>query len=304
MKIKGTSKALKPKYFYITFAASLVVCLALRFYHVIKLIDVETGFYSQSNFTVTVFYVILAAAGLFMLIGSFVSANNGKFEIERMIKKNKLLGGVSLVLSLAFITEFAQSFINALYAQQNSTIYTDISFFAQFMKSGYLPGVFTALFALITSIYFIKFAVSCFGDKCKIASKKVFALMPVIWGLIKLVSFFVKQISFVRISDLFLEIAAVSFTLIFLFSFAQCVSGVYADVAEWRITGVGLTAALLLLVLNIPKLCLTIFGGGNHIVVDYPVNYAEILLGLFILTVILSFNRKQTEPEISEENEE
>lgn len=306
MKIKGKSQAVKPKYLYITFAASLVICTALRFYHSVKLIDAKTGFYETKNFTVTLFYILLIAAGAFMTVASFISANNGKFEAEKTLGKNKPLGIISAALGLSFLTDCLQSMLNALYASRNATIYTDVSYFSQFMKNGYLPNLFVALFSLLTSFYFIKFAKNCLG-KCKIASSRVTSLIPVVWALLKLISFFVKQISFVKVSDLLLEIAALIFTSIFLLSLAQCVSGVYADVAQWRLTGVGLTAALLLIMLNFPKFCLTIFGGGSHIVTDYPVNYAELIMGIFILGIVFSLGRsgaKAEAVEISEAVEE
>lgn len=290
MKIKGTLQAIKTKYLYITFAVSLLICTALRFYHSVKLIDPETGFYTNSDFTVALLYILLVAAGLFMTVGAFLSANNGTLVPEKTLAKNKHLGVISTILGLSFLTEVLQSVLSAFYASRNATIYTDISYFTQYMKNGYLPNLLVALFALLTSFYFIKFATSCLG-KCTIASSRVFALVPVVWALIKLVSFFVKQISFVRVSDLFFEIAAIIFTAVFLLSLAQCVSGIYADVAQWRITGVGLTAALLLIMLNFPKFCLTMFGGDSHIVTDYPVNYAELVMGIFILGVVFSLGR-------------
>ncbi len=293
MKIKNTSKALKPKHFYITFAVSLVICLALRFYHSMKLIDTETGFYSPSNFTVTVFYVVLAIAGIFMLIGSFLSANNESFEPENVVGKNRHLGIISIFLSVGFIMEFAQSAVNALYANRQSYYgYAETSGMAQLMKNGYVPNLLTSLFALLSALYFIKFAINCFKKNCKISKSKIFVLAPVIWGLMKLISFFVKQISFIRVSDLFLEIASISLALIFLFSFAQCISGVYSDVAQWRITGVGLPAALFLLTLNIPKFVLTLIDSERYIVSGYPVNYAELFLGIFILALVFSLGRK------------
>lgn len=297
MKIKGSTRAIKPEYLNIAFAASFVICLGLRFYHSIKLIDAETGFYSKPNFTVAVFYVILAAVGAFLLIGSFVSKNNGKFDAESVIGKNKPLGAISIILAVSFVTEFGQSVINAIYSVRNSVIETDVSYFAQLMKSGYIPNILVAAFAAFSSLYFMVFAVSCLGKRVKITSKKIFALMPVGWALTKLISFFVKQISFIRVSDLLLEIAAMIFTALFLFSLAQCVSGVYADVAEWRLTGVGLTAALLLLTLNIPRFFLTVFGGSAHVVSGYPVNYAELFCGIFILALIFSLSKGEKVPE-------
>lgn len=304
MKIKGSTKAVKPKYLNIAFIASFVICLILRFYHSVKLIDAETGFYTNPNFTVALFFTVLAVGGIFMLVGSFVSQNNGKFVAEKVIGRNKALGIISVILGVSFIMEFGQGIVNSIGSLQNSVITTDVSYFAQMMKNGCIPNILVAFFAIFSSIYFFVFAESCLGKKVKVTSKKIFALMPVGWALTKLISFFVKQISFVRVSDLLLEIAAMIFAALFLFSLAQCVSGVYADVAEWRLTGVGLTAALLLLTLNLPRFFLTMFGGGTHVVSGYPVNYAELFLGIFILAVVFSLSKGGEETSVSESEEE
>lgn len=305
MKIKGTSKELKSKELYIVFAVATVIATALRLYHSVKLIDPETGFYSSSNFTVAVFYGVLIAAGFFLVIGAFVSANNGELEVERTLAKNKAVGISALLVALTFVIEMFQSLVNSLYSLQSSTIYADTSYYAQLMKNGYIPHILVSVFSFLSVIYFIIFAKSCLGKKCKIGSKRIFALMPVLWALVKLVSFFVKQISFVKVSPLLLEISALIFTCIFLYSLAQCVSGVYADVAQWRLTGVGLTAALLLITLNFPKLILTFVSSGKYIVADYPVNYAELILGVFILAVVFSLKREKKQAELpSEENVE
>lgn len=303
LKIKATSKELKPREFYIVYAVATVIATALRLYHSVKLIDPETGFYSSTNFTVAVFYGLLIAAGFFLVLGSFLSANNGQLDAKETFSKNKSVGIAAIILSFAFIIETFQGLVNSLYSLQSSTIYTDMSYYTQLMKNGYIPHILISVFALLSAIYFLVFAKSCLGKKCKIGSKKIFALMPVIWSLVKLISFFVKQISFVKVSSLLLEIAAMIFTAIFLYSLAQCISGVYADTAMWRLTGVGLTASMLLISLNLPKLLLTFISSGKYIVAEYPVDYAEFFLGLFILSVVLSLGKKSEKAEDTEKTE-
>lgn len=304
IKLKATTDKIKPKVLYITFAAALVISTALRFYHSVKLIDTETGFYAQSDFTVALFYCVLILAGLFFLISSFVSSENRTLDEVATFRKNIPLGITSLFLSFAFLAEALQSTVNSLEATVSTPMYGTSSTYSQLMKNGYLPYVLSAVFAILSSLYFLILAVNCFKSKCKVVSKKIFALVPVVWTLVKLISFFVKQISFMRVSSLVLEIAALIFASIFLFSFAQCTSGVYADVAQWRLTGVGLTASLFLLMLNVPKIVFTFVSSGKYIVTDYPVSYAELLLGVFILILIVSLEKRHKNPETSYEDTE
>ncbi len=295
LKIKATSKELKTREFFIVYAVALVVTTALRFYHSVKLIDAETGFFTKSDFTVAVFYGLLIAVGFFLVIGSFISANNKTLDADRDFSKNVPVRITALVLFVSFIIETFQGLVGALTSLQSSTIYSDVSYYTQLMKNGYIPQILVSVFAFLSAVYFLIFAINAHRKNCKISSRKLSVLIPVIWSLAKLISFFVKQISFVRVSSLLLEIAALIFTSVFLFSFAQCVSGVYAEAAQWRLTGIGLTASLLLIMLNFPKLILTHVASGQYIVADYPVNYAELVLGVFILTVVLSLGRAKKE---------
>lgn len=53
------------------FAAALIVALPLRAYQLIFLIDPETGFYTKTNFTVPLLYVLLILVGIAFIVLSF-----------------------------------------------------------------------------------------------------------------------------------------------------------------------------------------------------------------------------------------
>ena len=294
MKIKGSVEKIKPVHLISVFAFALISCTALRFYHCLGYIDVTNGFYKKSDFTVVLFFAILIISSVFILVAGLLSANNREFIPEKT-RSNKLLGAVSLVVSLSMLIEMVYAIVQGSYS-------SGAQGFTELMGSGSLPYKLLSLFSFLTSIYFILFAVNCFRKKGKIIARGIWALLPVGWACTKMIPLFVKQISFVRVSDLVLEIAVVSFFVAYTLSFAQCMSGVYSDVAQWRMTAVGLVTALLAIVLNLPKLAFTLIGKSEaYITSGYPISYAELVFAAFILVLIFSFGKSALSNDASSE---
>lgn len=292
MKIKGSVEKIKPMHLISAFAFGLVSCTALRFYHSLNYIDITNGFYVKTDFTVVLFYAILIAVSLFILIAGLLSGNNGELS-KRTIHSNKSLGFVSIILSLSMFVEMAYSSILGTYSSGQAG--SQVDGFAYMMQNGSLPYKLLSIFSFLTFIYFFVFAVNCFKKDGKITSRRIFSLMPVGWACIKMIPLFVKQISFVRVSDLLLEIVVVSFFIAYTLSFAQCLSGIYADVARWRLTAVGLVTALFSIVLNLPKLAFTLIGKSEaYITSGYPVSYAELAFAVFALVLIFSMMKKES----------
>lgn len=288
MKIKGSVEKIKPVHLISVFAFALISCTALRFYHSLGYIDVTSGFYKKNDFTVVLFFAILIISSLFILVAGFLSANNKEFIPEKTLS-NKTLGIVSLVLSLSMLIEM-------VYATVQGSFSSGAQGFTELMVSGSLPYKLLSFFSFLTSIYFVIFAANSFRKKGKLIAKGVIALFPLGWACTKMIPLFVKQISFVRVSDLVLEIAAVSFFVAYTLSFAQCMSGIYSDVAQWRMTAVGLVTALIAIVVNLPKLAFTLIGKSEaYITSGYPVSYSELVFAVFILVIAFSLGKKNEE---------
>lgn len=305
MKIKGSVEKIKPMHLIVAFVFGLVSCTALRFYHSIKYIDVTNGFYAKTDFTVVLFYVILIAVSLFILVAGFVSGDNRRLSKDT-IHSNKLLGISGILLSIGMFIDSIYSSVLSLYSSGGAGAGTDS--FTYLMRNGSLPYRLQSLFSFLSFIFFIVFAVNCFRKSGKITSRRIFALMPVGWACTKMIPLFIKQISFIRVSDLILELIIVSFLIAYTLSFAQCLSGIYDEVAQWRLTAVGLVVALFAIVLNLPKLVFTIMGNTEaYVTSGYPVSYAELLFALFALVLIFSMLKKNeagadTSEEIKELN--
>ncbi len=294
LNIKGSVPFFTPARLIAVYALSLIICVPLRIFHVFSLIEPQTGFYSETNFSVVIFYVVLAFSCLFCLVGAYLSKNNITFT-DKSVNANVPVGIIAILLSIGFFLDFGYCFVLSVDGE-NAYSYTAADSFAALMRSGFIPRKAEMLFAALSFIYFLVFAILVISKKYK-GQMKIFSLVTVFWGITRLITLFVRQISFVRVSDLFLEIAATAFMTLFFFSFCECVSGVYRKEAQWRILGVGLPASLCCLVIQIPRIAAGISdnihaGEPGYTVLlyndDYILNYVEIFTGIIIISFFIA----------------
>lgn len=305
LKIKGSSSFFTIKKIFTVNIAALIICAALRVYHVFALIEPETGFFTEKNLTVYIFYAVFAFACIFSIVGAYLAKDALDISAES-VNGNIVLGIISLLLAASFFLDFGYCFIMLDNASASSSL-SQGSAFASMMKSASLPRKAQMLFGALSFVYFLILAVKIFTKKYN-GQLKIFSLSTVFWGVSRLVTLFVKQISFVQVSDLFLEIAGTVFMTLFFFSMCECLSGVYKNSAQWRIAGIGLPAALTCLTMQIPRIAAAVSDNINYenvsyklILVsdDYILNYIEMFVGVLVIALMIIF-RNRTVKQITE----
>ena len=290
IKIKGSLNQINKKHILTVFCSSLVICLLLRFYQAAKLIDNTTGFFIKDSFITVLFYLILFVSSFAMLLMSFLSSDIRKLE-DNALEKNKPLGIISILLSLTLFIDF---FDQILVSHGNNQIATNgTGLFSSIAAKGIIPARFQMCFALLALLYYIIIAIRIFKGKEILGKYKILCTVPAGWAIVKLISLFATQISFIRVSDLFLEIVTNSFAVVFLLAYAQCISGVYEKEARWRMCGAGLAFALVALCTQIPRFIFTVFGKTDFVNSDYIIDYAVLMLAVFAVILILTMFIKQ-----------
>ncbi|MGN1118013.1 MAG: hypothetical protein ACI4RU_05325, partial [Acutalibacteraceae bacterium] len=287
------------------------ICVALRIYHVLALVEPQTGFYSEKNFTVPLFYAVLIFACAFIAVGAYLSKDIIDVSAETVNGKGSV-GVVLLFLAAGFFLDFGYCFL-MLNASDEATTYSNNSIiqesaFSSMMRTGSLPRKAEMVFAFLAFLYFLIFAVMILTKKYK-GQMKIFSLVTVFWGISRLVTFFVKQISFIKVSDLFLEIATTAFITLFFFSFCESLSGVYKKDAQWRVFGLGLPASLCCLTVQIPRIVAAFIDSfhaeeAEYTPIlysdDYIINYAVIFTGVLVIAIFADL-RKNTVAQKTEE---
>lgn len=294
MKIKNSKESLRLSMLFPVMYVMSLVLIVLRCFQLTRFIDSETGFVTGGAGFNVLLYVLIGAVSLFFIAVSFLSADVKKLEIAGM--KDKAAAIAAVVFGAALMYDWIDSLVEGV------VIFNDISFvgfysggelFKTLMSTGALPYMLQGLFALASAIYVFILAKSFFNGSMTAHKHRYLALAPVAWTAFKLITRFVKQISYIKVSDLMLELIMLAFMILFFVAFSQVVSGVYSDTSRWRITALGLSGAVVSLCANVPRLIFTLFA-NEFLNKEYPFNFADAAFAFFAVFVALAACKKSS----------
>lgn len=272
----------------LVFLAATVVCSALRCVQMFKFIDHETGFLTGGEYLSYILYAVILLSFVFFTVTYYLSAASKKIDTYIHNVKNSVTGVFTLIFALSLFYDFVNSLSLSVTALNDTPAYSGVK---GLMSSGFLPVTLQSFFALFSAIYFIIICIDYFKGRNASSRFRILALFPVAWAAMRLIYRFVRQISFVQISDLFLELVMLAMMIITFMAFAQVKSGVYSDGFAWRIPGFGLSCAVIAASLNIARL-IYLFVGNGSINPAYTFNFTDLAFSLFILGLALNI-RKQ-----------
>lgn len=278
LSIKGSKSGIKIASCLIVFVVSAIVGIGIRYLQTVKFIDSKTGFYTGGEALSVVLYAILAVAVLFFCGVCFLSADSKKISIGESRNKWASVGSALFAVSLLGDAYYCIS-VGMSRSGAVGSVYTDM------MKSGALPLLIQSISALFAAVYFFILASDFSKGTAKAYKRKILATVPVVWAGSRLILRFLRQISFVQVSDLLLELVMIAFMILFFMALAQTASGVYKDTFKWRIPAFGLSAALIAAVTSVPRMIVALtareFVNSSH-----PFSLNDFLFVIFILTLL------------------
>ena len=283
MKIKTSKKEITVDNMPLLFLISALVCTVLRSVQVATLIDAGTGFYKQSSVITVLFYVFLFGSCLAFCLLSFLSSQSASLQTSPI--KSKALCGSAAVLGIVMIGDCFSSLGQSLSAVASASTAQGSAFKAM-MSTGELPKALQAAFALLSAVYFFILAASFKNGSEKAREHKLLALAPIGWVAFRLIFRFVSKISFLRVSDLFLELCMLAFTALFFMAFAQVNSGVYSEGFGWRIPAFGMSAALIAVSVNLPRLIFSVIDFEKYITSGYAFNLTDVAFCVFAVLLV------------------
>lgn len=297
--MKGSIKGIKLKYLLFIFVTVLLPTLPVRVYQMFKIVEAKTGFYTTSSPTVPFLYGILGVFTAAVISLSYLSAEIPSPRLPT--GKNKLLGVASAILGVGLLWSVTSDMITLLknFASKSSLI-----------SGGYLSELFSQQGGIITplriaaaflgAIYLFVFCVSHFDGKASYKDHKILALMPMFWAMCSLISCLMQEISYIRVSELMLDMCLYVFAMLFLMNYARVASVVANEGIMWQIFGFGAPAAVFGILAGVPRLMLLIM--GRPLVTDYPFDLSSLAVAAFAVIYIfaslgIGFNRAQEEEE-------
>ena len=257
-KIKGSSSAIKMKYLLIVFATAVLVALPTRVYQLLALVDVENGFYKESDVTIPLLYGIVAVFTVVFLVLSFLSKEVPSPKLPT--GKNPILGATSIVMVAGLAWDMVTVIKNTVPVNQgNSQIFISL-LRSNLAEQGGALTVLRFVFAFFAVIYFLVFAMSHLNGKASYKEFKLLALSPLCWSMTMLVSRLMNAISFTKVSELLFEIFMFLFMMLFFITFARISSGVFTEDSMWGIYGYGFAATLFAALVTIPRIVILAVG--------------------------------------------
>lgn len=277
-------KKLTPSWILLIFAAAVLICVPLRLYQTICLIEPETGFFvSGGHITVTILYVVAAVAGVALLVLSYLGIRP---DVPSRRIRSRALCVMAVVMATAFL-------IDAVY-----TIYTIVSSAVEYSASAgaedgaryavmqFITQAAQVVFAVLSCVYFACLSFSWNGRGSS-ALYAILAVMPVFWAVVRAVNRFIRMINFKNVSDLLLELFMLAFMMLFFLAFARVNSRVESEGVQWQLYGCGLSAALAAAIVSIPRLIMMLCGLGGRIADGYPLNACDLVLPFFVVAYLL-----------------
>lgn len=292
MKIKAESRKLFYYQLFPIFIPAAVVLTALRCIQIPTVIDNETGFYTSRGFLVILFFVLLCTACIVLAGLPYISRQSRYMFF--CLYKGKGISKATLLFSLAMFLDGALSLYTAYNTAQNTRIFGTV--LRSMMVSGAIPQLFRGLSGLLAGLYFALLSSSFKNKDADNSKHKVLALMPVAWAGSRLLNLFVRRISFLRVSELLLELCMCAFMTLFFMAFAQTASRIYSDESRWRLAGFGLPAALLATIVSVPRLIFTIVDYKKYITEDYSFCLTDFVFVIFVVVFVAKIVSKLPHP--------
>lgn len=262
----------------IAFCVVAITALPLRTYQFFTVLEPETGFFSSINWSVYALYAILAAGLLISLIAALIYKSELGFD--RKPEKRRVQGIIAIVAAVSVLYETAVTLNSLLTAISSND--------AELTKPALVVLVAQAIFGVFAAIYFVVFGMSVISGATNASEYKILSLAPAVWCMFRLVYRFMRTISFVRVSDLLLELFMLALMLMFFLAFAQLNSKIDSKGVDWKLVGYGLPAALMALICFIPRLVVVVTGNSDILYAHSPVEYCDLGTALFVLSVVFT----------------
>lgn len=273
----------------IVFAAALVIALPLRTVQYFTVIEGGSGFFTEKNIGLWIFVAVALAGMLLPVIIGLI--NNKKLTLSREAEKRPGCGILAALLSLGTFADALQCFNHVFELGPD---FLPVHAYPDALPSGEAivraDSIIIAegVFALISAVYFLLSALSFLSGKSSAEQYKIIALAPVVWSITRIIFKFTITISYLRVSQLTLEMLMIIFFILFFMSYAQINSDVRAKGSEWKVFAYGLPAAFLGLLVFVPQFIVLVMGKTELLYSYSCPEYCDITASLFILATVLT----------------
>ena len=272
---------------------ALLIALPVRVYQYLNVIDKASGFYTNwLNPTVFGLYGLCLIVVVLVLA---LSGKGGKKAIYSMPGgKSTSIGISSLVLALAFLFEGGYNALRAFGISNGSIAVEQLVLGNNAGKSSFAFTLLQALFAVLSAVFFIIFAVSFLSGKGQHKKVKIFAIFPTLWAVSRLMVNFTQTISYRYVSELLFELLMVVFFSLFAVSFAKFLVGALNSRVQMRIFGYGALTIFFTLLNAVPRYIILLMGRQDTLYKSISIFEAtDLIIPIFVACFIFAVASKK-----------
>ncbi len=248
MKVKG-SALLSLKSVKLVSAVLFGLLLVVRIYQTFALTDGETGFFTKSNITVPLMFILSAGAAAVICILCYLIKDFPSGDVKK--RTSPLYVGAGLFFAFTLLYEGLRSVKLMLSAGGRFSLMKE--------AVGGNVGLIGTVFAVLGAVAVLLSVFSYMKTGTLTGKLKIPMLFPVLWAFAETLSFFSVTVSYIKISQLFLAIYSAAFLMLFLFENARVTTGIGRKSALWFYYATGIIAAGLCFATGIPSLLATVF---------------------------------------------
>lgn len=266
---------------------AILIAVPLRVYQYIKLINPETGFYDKKDITISILYTVLALGIALPIVFSYI--HNKSIPVIDITKNSKPYSIVTFIMAFGALIDTFGLFGDFMNLVNNAPRYLSMSDLLENISAqGGSLLLIQAVFAMVSSFYFVVSALTVINKDTKKLQFKILALAPVVWCVFRLLFRFKRTIAFVNVSDLLIELFAIVFAMVFFLALAQIRANIDADNIFWKLFAYGLPAAMFAVVCFVPKLILIITGKSELVNPMHEINFSDITIAVYAMYICIS----------------
>lgn len=260
------------------FIIGILVTLPIMVNLILYSIDPATNYYYGNTKLVSVLNCILIVLTVAFIIPVFLKSA-GSFNILKNTKQ-KVLSAFAVIFAVALCFSSAYDLLMT------------------FNSAGGAGAFLTGVFGFLAAIFFFVFANLKYSGKSQ--DVRLFALMPVVWGVVNLVATYMKLTQVANISVYLYKVLQMVFAILFLYYHARLTGGVTNRREINGVFAFGLPCAFYGLAATVPYYIAHIINSSRGRLPQTD-DFAFLSLSLYIIVLLASLMFKKDEPGIAEE---
>ena len=273
--------------FLFLFAALvLAVALPLRIWQQLNLVESGNGFWKAGSATIPVLYAALGLLAAAPFVTGLMFRKQVVLDLGRRARVAE--GAVALIVAFTLVVnalgalQFAFQLFTGQVVAEGLDHQPGASPLQYFIRSGAVAALFEALFGAAATVFFCNLALIDFLPRKKIFLNRLLALAPLLWVIARILRRFSRTIAYLRVSDLFLTLMALTMLMVFFLAFAQLLGGVNNARKEWVLAAAGIPAFALLLLCFVPRVVAYRLVGGAEPSQDAAMELCDAAVAAFI----------------------